>query len=206
MLLPTTCDNMRAHSTSWKKATAPASSISGNTHAGPGNCLNEYLRIRAGAADCGAASSGIALCRLLVRHAPRQRDGEQEHDGVERGSDPDRAPEPELGQQHERGEQRAGDGARGVHRVQQADATADLRFFGHRVTRQHGQRGAHERGGQRQRDEGADQIEESGARMVAVGRRGLSAEQALQRGVREPQQTPARRRWRCRRCRARAGA
>jgi spermidine synthase len=36
MLLPTTCASMRVHSTSWKNATAPASSINGSTQPGPG--------------------------------------------------------------------------------------------------------------------------------------------------------------------------
>ena len=54
MLLPTTCASMRAHSTSWKNATAPASSISGSTHAGPGN-VSEGMRVSAAVAAEAAA-------------------------------------------------------------------------------------------------------------------------------------------------------
>ncbi len=44
MLLPTTCASMRVHSTSWKNATAPASSISGSTQPGAGKRLNVGAR------------------------------------------------------------------------------------------------------------------------------------------------------------------
>ncbi len=84
--------------------------------------------------------------------------------------------------------QRAADGARGVHRVQQPDAPADLRFFRHGVTRQDGQRRPHERGGQRQRCKRAQQIERRRADMIAVGRRRLSAEHREQPGICQRQQ------------------
>jgi hypothetical protein len=58
MLLPTTCDSIRAHSTSWKNATAPASSMSGSTQPVPGKSPNTGVRgRRGGTCDSGTAGS-----------------------------------------------------------------------------------------------------------------------------------------------------
>src|SRR5688572_8348879 len=56
MLLPTTCANIRLHNTSWKKATAPANSISGSTQPAPGKALHTGVRGRAGGSGGGKDS------------------------------------------------------------------------------------------------------------------------------------------------------
>jgi hypothetical protein len=136
----------------------------------------------------GLRRIGLVPFRRGRRGTAPERRGQQEHDAVERGREPDRAREAQIGQQHERGEQRAADRARGVHRVEQADAPADLRFFGDRVARQHRQRRAHERGGQCESEKCAAEIEKSGARVVARRRARLAAEHRLQSGVGQPQE------------------
>ena len=122
----------------------------------------------------------VTDARLFDRHAARECNRQQEHDAVENGSEPDGVFEPELRQQHERREQRAGDSSGGVHGIEDAYAPSDLRFLGDGIARQYGKRRAHQRRRQCQRDEGAEQIEESGARMVAIGRRRLTAKHRLQ--------------------------
>ena len=143
MLLPTTCDNMRDQSTSWKNATAPASSISGSTQPGAGKRLK--VACARAPVRCGAARPGnIPWARALPDSVVTQCRREQEHQRIDA---PRRTrwcvSSPSSGSNKKAVSSAPTNGARRVHRVQQSDAAADLRFFGDRITRQHGQRRAH---------------------------------------------------------------
>ncbi len=205
MLLPTMCDNIRA----------PQHFLEERDRAGqqhqrqyPGRSRQPSEGVTRGPVPSGGerrARRFVALGRRRIRHALGEHDRENEHQAVDRRAANQMVCErPSSGSSPKAVDQRAADGARGVHRVQHADAPADLLFFGDRVARQQRQRRAHQGGGQRQRDEGAQRDRRWWSRRDRCRRCGLPAEQALQREIRHATTARAPRRWRWRRCRARA--